>query len=70
MLAFFPVIACVTKPTMLLRERVVVDDCMSVSSSVVQKVFAEVLCNDESIARTAVEKLTHSFRHETCRTAG
>lgn len=35
-----------SKPIMLLMERVVVDDWMSVSSSVAQRVFAEVLRNN------------------------
>lgn len=44
---FIPDIACVIKLAILLRERVVVDDWMSSSSSVIHRVFAEVLRNNE-----------------------
>lgn len=48
LIVVWPVIDCAIKLTMLLIERVVVADWMSVSSSVTQRVFAEVLRNNNN----------------------
>ena len=55
---------------MLVIERVVVADWMSVSNSVAQRVFAEVLGDNKSMARSATEMQTHSFKHAICLAAG
>lgn len=70
MLIFVPATACVIKPTMLLRERVVVADWISVSSSVTQREFAEVLRNNNKSMGTSAVEGTHSFKHAICRAAG
>lgn len=67
---FAPEMACVIKPMMLVIERVVVADWMSVSNSVAQRVFAEVLGDNKSMARSATEMQTHSFKHAICLAAG
>lgn len=41
-----PEMVCVIKPRMLLIDRVVVADWTSLSSSVTQSEFADVLCNN------------------------
>lgn len=46
MAMFAPEMVCVIKPRMLLIDRVVVADWTSLSSSVTQSEFADVLCNN------------------------